>query len=151
MDGWLLWLLLGLVLGLVEVFTLTAALGIVGGAALITAGTAALGLPAPLQFAVFAFASVLGLVLLRPMARERLGTPQSVRFGVDALVGESAHVLREVTRNGGLVRIGGEEWTARPFDDSLVIPEGTTVDVMRISGSTAFVYPGSDSWNPQSR
>lgn len=144
MDGWLVWLLLALLLGVVEVFTLTAALGILGGAALITAGVAGIGFSAPVQLVVFTLASVLGLVLVRPLAREHLRRPQSVRFGVDALVGQTGCVLREVTRHDGRVRIAGEEWTARPFDGSLVIPEGTTVEVLRISGSTAFVYPGSD-------
>ncbi|WP_033438553.1 NfeD family protein [Saccharothrix sp. NRRL B-16314] len=142
MDGWLVWLLLGLFLGAAELLVLTAALGVLGVAALITSGVAAIGLPAPVQVVVFTVASVLGLVLLRPLARDHLRKPQTVRFGVDAIVGESGYVVSEVSRHGGRVRIAGEEWTARPFDDSLVIPEGTTVDVMRISGSTAFVYPG---------
>ncbi|TQM79346.1 membrane protein implicated in regulation of membrane protease activity [Saccharothrix saharensis] len=149
MDAWLVWLLLGLLLGTVEVFTFTAALGILGGAALLTAGAAGVGLPPPAQFAVFAVLSVLGLLLVRPLAREHLRAPQTARFGVDALVGASGHVVREVTRHDGRVRIAGEEWTARPFDEGLVIPEGTTVEVLRISGSTAFVYPGSGSWKLQ--
>jgi membrane protein implicated in regulation of membrane protease activity len=49
--------------------------------------------------------------------------------------------LREVTGRDGLVRIEGEEWTARSFDEVTVIPVGAAVDVMRISGTTAFVYP----------
>ncbi|WP_158852762.1 NfeD family protein [Saccharothrix deserti] len=149
MDGWLVWLLLALLLGAVEVFTLTAALGILGGAALLTAGVAAIGFSAPVQFVVFTLASVLGLVLVRPLAHEHLRKPQSVRFGVDALLGQSGYVLREVTRHDGRVRIAGEEWTARPFDDTQVIPEGTTVEVLRISGSTAFVYPGESLWKSQ--
>ncbi|MEV1118008.1 NfeD family protein [Actinosynnema sp. NPDC049800] len=144
MDAWLVWLLLGLLLGTVEAFTFTAALGILGGAALLTAGAAGVGLPLPAQFVVFAVVSALGLLLVRPLARDHLRRPRSARFGVDALVGESGYVLREVTRHDGRVRIAGEEWTARPFDDALVIPEGVTVQVLRISGSTAFVYPGSE-------
>jgi membrane protein implicated in regulation of membrane protease activity len=146
MDAWLVWLLLGLLLGTVEVLTLTAALGILGGAALLSAGAAGVGLPLPAQLVVFAVVSVLGLLLVRPLARDHLRKPESVRFGVEALVGESGYVLREVTRHDGRVRIAGEEWTARPFDGSLAIPEGATVEVLRISGSTAFVYPGSGSW-----
>jgi membrane protein implicated in regulation of membrane protease activity len=50
-------------------------------------------------------------------------------------------VAVEVTEVGGVVRIGGEEWTARAFDDALVIPVSAAVSVMRISGTTAYVYP----------
>ncbi|GGP74034.1 NfeD family protein [Saccharothrix coeruleofusca] len=149
MDAWPGWSLLALSLGVVEVFTLTVALGILGGAALLAAGAAGVGASLPAQFAVFAAVSVLGLLLVRPLAQNRLRKPQAVRFGVDALVGEPGCVVREVTRHGGRVRIAGQEWTARPFDDALVIPEGVTVEVLRISGSTAFVYPWSGSWKLQ--
>jgi membrane protein implicated in regulation of membrane protease activity len=141
MDSWVIWLVVAVVLGVAEIVTLTAALGLLGGAALITSASAALGLPAPLQFVVFAAASVAGLVLLRPVMRRHLSAPQTRAFGVDALVGRSGYVLREVTGRDGLVRIGGEEWTARAMDDSLVIPAGARVDILQIDGATAVVYP----------
>ncbi len=56
-------------------------------------------------------------------------------------MGRSARVVSEVTGLGGRVRIGGEEWTARSYDETLVIPQGATVDVMQIDGATAVVYP----------
>lgn len=141
MELWLIWLVLAVLLGVAEAFSLTAALGVLGAAALVTSGLAALGLPLVLQVVVFAIASALGVVLVRPIALRHLQQPQLARFGVDALVGKRAYVMREVTDRDGLVRIDGEEWTARPFDESLVIPVGAAVDVMRISGTTAFVYP----------
>ena len=141
MELWLIWLVIAVVLGVAEAFSLTASLGVLGVAALVTAGLAAAGLPVVLQFVVFAVAATLGVVLVRPIALRHLQQPQLARFGVDALVGKRAYVVREVTDRDGLVRIDGEEWTARPFDESLVIPVGAAVDVMRISGTTAFVYP----------
>jgi membrane protein implicated in regulation of membrane protease activity len=141
MDDWLIWLIFAIVLGVAELFTLTAALGILGGAALITAASAAIGLPVPFQLLVFTIASTLGIVLIRPAAVRHRNRPQLHRFGVDALVGKPAYVLQEVTGFGGRVRIGGEEWTARAYDESLVIPAGTIVHVMEISGTTAVVYP----------
>ncbi|MGW5398704.1 NfeD family protein [Streptomyces sp. NPDC003952] len=141
MDSWLIWSITALLLGVAEIFTLTAALGLLGGAALITAGTAALGLPLPWQFLVFAVAATAGVLFVRPVALRRLTPPQNERFGVEALVGGAAYVTAEVTSLGGRVRIGGEEWTARAYDETLVIPPGTTVDVMEIKGTTALVYP----------
>ena len=108
---------------------------------MVTAGLAAVGLPVVLQVVVFAVVAVSGVVLVRPVALRHMSQPQLERFGVDALVGKRAYVVREVTDRDGRVRIDGEEWTARPFDESLVIPVGAAVDVMRISGTTAFVYP----------
>jgi membrane protein implicated in regulation of membrane protease activity len=141
METWLIWLFLAVVLGIAEIFTLTVALGLLGGAALITAGLAAIGLPLPVQLVVFAIASTAGVLLVRPIARRHMFRPQLERFGVDALIGKSAYVIHEVTGRDGRVRIDGEEWTARAYDDTVVIPTGATVDVMQISGSTAVVYP----------
>jgi membrane protein implicated in regulation of membrane protease activity len=141
MEVWLIWLVVAVVLVIAEAFSLSAALGVVGAAALVTAGVAAAGLWLPLQFVVFAVAATVGVVLVRPVALRHMHQPQLERFGVDALVGKRAYVLREVTDRDGLVRIDGEEWTARAFDDFAVIPVGAAVDVMRISGTTAYVYP----------
>ncbi|MGH3775347.1 MAG: NfeD family protein [Pseudonocardiaceae bacterium] len=141
MDVWVIWLIIAVVLGVVEIFTLTAALGLLGVAALITSGFAAIGLPVPLQLLVFAVAAAAGLVVVRPIAARHMLGPQLQRFGVDALAGRTAYVVQEVTGRDGTVRIGGEEWTARALDESLVIPAGAAVDVIQIDGATAVVYP----------
>jgi membrane protein implicated in regulation of membrane protease activity len=141
MDLWAIWLIIAVLFGVAEIFTLTAALGLLGGAAVIASASAAMGLPPPLQFVVFAAASAAGVVVLRPIARRHMSAPRRRDFGVDALVGKPAYVLREVTGRDGRVRIGGEEWTARAIDDSVVIPAGATADVLQIDGATAVVYP----------
>jgi membrane protein implicated in regulation of membrane protease activity len=71
------------------------------------------------------------------------------QFGVDALVGKSALVTSEVTRVDGRVRIGSDEWSARSYDETQVIPVGAIVDVMEIAGSTAVVYPVEEPWRSQ--
>lgn len=141
MAMWLIWLILAVAFGVAEIFTLTAALGVLGGAALIPGVLAVIGVPVPIQLVTFAVAASLGVVLVRPIAFRHMHQPQLERFGIEALVGKRAYVVREVSDRDGLVRIDGEEWTARAFDESTVIPEGAAVDVMRISGTTAFVYP----------
>jgi membrane protein implicated in regulation of membrane protease activity len=141
MELWLIWLVIAVVFGVAEIFTLTAALGVLGAAAAVPAVIAALGLPLPLQLAAFAVSSVVGVLLVRPVALRHMSRPQLERFGIDALVGKRAFVVREVNDRDGLVRIDGEEWSARSFDDVTVIPEGAAVNVMRISGTTAYVYP----------
>lgn len=141
MDLWLIWLIVAAALTVVEIFTLTAALAMLGAAALVTAGCAGLGLPLPLQFLVFTVVATVCVLFVRPIALRHVLQPQVERFGVDALVGRAAYVVSEVTGLGGRVRIDGEEWTARAYDETLVIAPGTTVDVMEISGATALVYP----------
>jgi membrane protein implicated in regulation of membrane protease activity len=140
-DAWVIWLIIAVVLGVAEIFTLTAALGLLGGAAVISSVFAAIGLPVPLQLLVFALSSAAGIVILRPIATRHMRRPRLQRFGIEALIGRTAYVVREVTGRDGTVRIGGEEWTARALDESLVIPAGAAVDVIQIDGATAVVYP----------
>jgi membrane protein implicated in regulation of membrane protease activity len=141
MTAWVLWMILAVLLGVAEAFTLTAVLGLLGAAALITSGVAAVGLPPAVQLLVFALASAAGVLLVRPVAQRHALRPQLAAFGVDALVGRPAYALTDVTVREGTVRIGGEEWTARSFDADVVIPAGTAVHVMQIDGATAIVYP----------
>lgn len=141
MGTWVIWLILAAVLGTVEVMTTTLAFGLVGIAALIAAGTGYLGAPAALQFGVFVAASAVGLGVARPFALRHIRQPPMLRTGTAALVGRSALVLEEVGPHGGRVRIGGEVWSARSYDETQVIPAGKTVDVMHIEGATALVYP----------
>jgi membrane protein implicated in regulation of membrane protease activity len=85
-------------------------------------------------------------VFVRPVAMKQLRQPPVMRSGTAALVGREALVVTEVTKNAGLVRIGGEEWTARPYDSTVVIPAGATVDVLAIEGATALVHPREEPW-----
>ncbi|MER7193758.1 NfeD family protein [Streptomyces flaveolus] len=141
MDPWLVWLIIAAVLAVAEIFTLTAALGMLSVAAVVTSGCAAIGLPVPFQFLVYAVVATITVLFVRPIALRHVLQPQVARFGIDALVGKAAYVISEVTATGGRIRIDGEEWTARAYDETLVIAPGATVDVIRISGTTAFVYP----------
>ena len=54
--------------------------------------------------------------------------------------GRKALVLQRVDVNGGRVRIGGEEWSARAFMEDQVFEPGTQVEVVKIEGATALVY-----------
>ena len=88
---------------------------------------------------MFILASAASLLVLRPIATRHLRTPARIRTGSAALVGSKALVLERVDRDGGQVKIGGEVWTARAFDDDDVIEPGARVEVMKIEGATALV------------
>ncbi|MBV8290682.1 MAG: NfeD family protein, partial [Mycobacterium sp.] len=107
MDAWLIWLIIAVVLLVVEMLTITAAVGMLGVAALITAGLGALGLPVPVQLLAFTVTATIGVLLIRPIVRRHMLRPQLERFGVEALIGKAAYVVSEVSRLDGRVRIGG--------------------------------------------
>jgi membrane protein implicated in regulation of membrane protease activity len=138
---WFLWLLAAGVLGAAEFLTLTLVFGLLAGAAVVTAVVAGVGIGVAGQLAAFAAAAAAGLIVVRPVAMRQLKQAPLTRDGVDALIGRSAEVLQEVTATHGRIKLAGEEWSARSFDESLVIPAGTLVDVMEIDGATAVVYP----------
>ncbi len=141
MGIWIIWLIVAAVLGVAEVVTATLAFGLIAVAALVGAGVGAAGGNVALQFGAFAVASAAGLGIARPFAMRHVKQPPLLRTGTAALVGRSAYVLDEITAHSGRVRIGGEEWSARPYDDTLTIPAGSTVDVLQIEGAMALVYP----------
>lgn len=146
MSAWIVWLVIAAALGIAEVTTLTLALGLLAVGALAGALIAALGLPPVVQLIVFGVTSAAGLAVIRPLAVRHIRQPPLLRSGTAALVGREALALTEVTRHSGRVRIGGEEWTARPYDPGVVIPQGADVDVLAIEGVTALVHPREDSW-----
>lgn len=141
MEAWVVWLIIAGVLVVVELFTLTFDLVLFAGAALVAAGVGALGLGLGFQLVAFALAAAAALGFIRPAVRGGIRHPPRLRSGTSALVGREALAISEISKTAGLVRIGGEDWTARPYDSELTIPEGATVDILAIEGATALVYP----------
>jgi membrane protein implicated in regulation of membrane protease activity len=141
MESWIVWLVLAALLGVAEVMTTTLAFGLLAVAAGVAAVVGGVGLGLPFQIGAFAVAAAAGLGVVRPLAVRHIRQPPLLRTGTSALVGRSATVLEEVTAQGGRVRIGGEVWSARSYDESQVLPAGSSVDVFAIEGATALVHP----------
>jgi membrane protein implicated in regulation of membrane protease activity len=140
MDAWVVWLIVAVALAVGEVLTLGLVLGLVALGAVVAALVALAGAGVALQVLAFALGSVALLGLVRPIARAHLRTPRAIRTGAAALVGARALVLERVDQHGGRVKIGGEIWSARAYDETQVIEPGTTVEVLKIEGATALVY-----------
>jgi len=141
MPGWVIWAIVAVGLAIGEIFTPGLfILGPVAAAAVAALAVAALGGGAVLQLIVFIAGSLASLAFLRPLARAHLHLPAALRTGSAALVGTKATVLQRVDGDGGLVRIGGEQWTARPYMDGDVFEPGAKVEVAEIKGATALVY-----------
>ncbi|KFG10031.1 MULTISPECIES: NfeD family protein [Streptomyces] len=138
---WLFWLIAAAALGAAEFFTLTLVFGLLAGAAVVAAVVAGVGIGLLGQLVALAAASAAGLLIMRPVVLRHMAQQPLVRDGTDALIGRRAEVMQEVTATRGLIRLSGEEWSARALDESLVIPVGALVDVMEIEGATAIVYP----------
>jgi membrane protein implicated in regulation of membrane protease activity len=140
-PAWLIWAIAAVLLSVGEIFTPGMFfLGPVALAAVAAAVVALLGVGVALQLVVFIAGSVATVAFLRPIARRHLHMPAPLRTGTAALEGTKAVVLQRVDANGGRVRIGGEEWSARAYMEDQVLEPGTRVEVVKIDGATALVY-----------
>ena len=141
MPAWLLWVLVAVGLTIGEVLTPGLFfLGPIAVAAVAAAIAAAAGAGWFIELVVFVAGAASSLAVLRPIARRHLRQPLALRTGTAALVGAKAVVVERVDTAGGRVKIGGEIWSARAFDESQVLEPGTRVEVAQIEGATALVY-----------
>ena len=139
-EAWQVWLALAVALGVFELFSLDLILLMLAAGAVVGMVTSLVGLPGFVQVLAAVLASLAALGLVRPGVVKRLHSGPTLVLGHDALVGRTALVVEEVSSQGGQVRIGGELWTARPYDDDAVIELGSKVDVFAIKGATALVH-----------
>ncbi len=141
MDAWVLWLIAAAIFGVGEIATLSFFLAPFAGGALIAALVAAAGAGTLISWVVFLVVSVILLAALRPLARSHRRLPPQLRTGTAALVGRTGMVIERIVNDEGVgsVRIDGEVWTARAFDEDQVIEAGKRVQVLEIRGATALV------------
>jgi membrane protein implicated in regulation of membrane protease activity len=139
MEEWVWWMIAAGVLAVGEIVTMGFFLGPIAVAAVLAAIVALTGVGLPVQLVVFIATAAASVGVLRPVARRHMRTPARLRTGSAALVGSKALVLERVDGDGGQVKIGGEVWTARAYDDEDVIEPGARVEVLKIEGATALV------------
>ena len=139
-DAWMVWLGLAVVLGVAELLSLDLILLMLAAGAVVGMVAAVVGLPDYVQVLAAVATSLAALSLLRPNLIRHLHSGPDLVLGHEALVGRQAVVVEQVSAEGGQVRIGGEIWSARPYDEDLVIRPGARVDVLQIKGATALVH-----------
>lgn len=140
----LLWLIGGIVLIAAEVLSGDFFLLMVGVGALAGAGSEWIFENTIVAAAVFSLVSVGLVTFARPWLKRRLQVDHVVHTNVDALIGRKAVALSLVNRHGGQVRLDGEVWSAKAFDDKQAIDAGASVTIVEISGATAVVLAEGD-------
>jgi membrane protein implicated in regulation of membrane protease activity len=142
MEPWVLWLIAAVLLAVGEIATMGFFLAPFAAGALVAALVSAAGIGGTaIELVVFLVVSVVALAALRPLARSHRRMAPQIRTGTAALVGQHATVLERIANHEGVgcVRLEGEVWTARAYDEDEVIEEGRRVQVMEIRGATALV------------
>ena len=141
MDEWVFWIVIAVVFAVGEILNLSFFLAPFAVGALAAAVASAAGLALAPGIAVFLLVSGGAFAGLRPIARRHLRTPPQIRTGTAALIGRGAIVVERI-ENGtavGAIKLDGEVWTARAFDEDQVFEIGQRVQVIEIRGATALV------------
>jgi membrane protein implicated in regulation of membrane protease activity len=134
------WLIAAVGLAVVELISLDLIFVMLAIGCVVGMLTALLGLPGAVTL-VFALGSAVGLLaFLRPGLVKTLHAGPDLVTGPAALIGRPVQVLTMLTPGqSGRVKIGGEEWTAAPYDEFDEIEPGERAEVVEIRGATAYV------------
>ena len=143
-NWWALWLTVFLAFAVVEMLTLSFFFIMLGAGALAALVADFAGADLWWQIVVLCIVSLLMIAFVRPIALKHLRKgPAEQRTNVDRLIGQSALVMEPVSATAGLVKIGGDVWSARSAAE--IIDAGQTVQVTRIDGATAVVAPTAEN------
>ena len=149
---WILWVILGAILIVAEVFTTGFVLLWFGIGALAAALAGVVGIDSlALQFLIFAGVS-LGLtgasrtIFVNYFSKEKTG--DSLRSGVDALPGKIGTVVSSSkgSMNEGAVKVFGSTWTAYPAAGEEPLEAGERVQVESVQGASIYVRRAGRDW-----
>ena len=141
-HAWQAWLALSILLGVAELASMDLILLMLAAGALVGMVAAMATLAGPLQVILASAAALAALALVRPSVVRRLHDGPDLALGHGKLIGQQGLVTERITSmEPGRIKLAGEIWSAQPYDDTLVIEPGETVDVLQIKGATALVHP----------
>lgn len=133
---------LAIVLGVAELASMDLILLMLAAGALVGMGAALAGAGPVLAALLAAGAATACLALVRPPLVKRLHSGPDLQLGHGKLVGAQGVVTERITGlQVGRIKLAGEIWTAAPYDDTVAIEPGETVEVLEIKGATAYVHP----------
>lgn len=141
--AYVLWIILGVILIIAEIFTLGFVLLWFGIGAMAAALVGWLGFGLGLQFLVFAGVAIALTALSRTIFVNYFSHDETnlIKTGVDALPGQigTVTISSKGAMNEGAVKVFGSTWTAFPVNGEEYLQEGEKVEVVRVKGSSIFV------------
>jgi membrane protein implicated in regulation of membrane protease activity len=137
-DPWLIWMAIGVICVIIEIFTPGFLFLSFGIGAIITGGASLLISSIPAQIAIYAVVTFVLFINLRKLSK-KLQANSGAPTNTDALIGKVGVVVKEVSADTrGYVKIGGEEWSALGVDAG-ALASGTKVKVTRVDGNKVIV------------
>lgn len=133
---WQIWLIVATFLAAVEILSATFVILWFAIGAIMASLAALLGGDLVIQGIVFLLASFLLVLFTKPLAQKFLETKNNeVKTNLEGLEGRTGLVLEEInsTTNKGLVKLGGDIWSAASVDGQR-ISQGDQIKVVRVEG-----------------
>jgi membrane protein implicated in regulation of membrane protease activity len=140
--AWILWIVLGVILIIAEIFTLGFVLLGFGIGAVAAAFAGFLGVGFVGQFLIFAIVSIILTIFSRTIFASYYlhGDVDKIKTGSDSLPGQIGTVTgaSKGALHSGEVKVFGSTWTAFP-EDEMPLLEGEKVEVVRVKGASIYV------------
>jgi len=137
-EPWLIWLIIGVVCVIIEIFDPAVFFISFGIAGLATSVLSTLGIDPWLQILIFGVLSFIVFLFMRKVY-ERLLKKRKIETNVYALVGKQGIVINRIPQDGrGEVKVGGEIWSAIT-EDNVEINNGEKVKILTIDGNKLIV------------
>ncbi len=141
-NTWQFWTVAAVVLFIIEIFTSGFFIATFAIGALCTVPAALITDTLNIQLLVFAAATTLTYIYIRPLAKKYFFKKQAeVATNVDALIGKKAKVIETIdplNSKGRVKLIGGEDWKALSADES-VIEKDAVVEIVAVDGAKVTV------------
>ena len=142
--AWLLWIVLGVILIIAEIFTLGFVLFWFGIAAFAAAFAGFFGLDLVGQFLVFAVTSIVLTIFSRTLFANYLpggSEEEKVKTGINSLPGQIGTVVgaSKGALQTGEVKVFGSTWTAFTEEGEPPLIEGEKVEVLYVKGASIYV------------
>jgi len=142
-TAWIIWIILGVILIVAEIFTLGFVLLWFGIGAIAAAFAGWLGFGFTFQFLIFAAVSIALTAMSRTILVDYFSKDKAdeIKMGMDSLPGQIGTVT--MASKGALqeaaVKVYGSTWTAFPVNGEISLVEGEKVEVVRVQGSSIYV------------
>lgn len=136
----MIWLILLVVLIVIEIMTMGLTTIWFAGGALIAFIAALLDASIAVQVALFLIASIILLVVTRPLAVKYLNQTR-VKTNVESLIGKKVIVCERIENlhSTGHVMVNGIEWMARNRKEDEIIEKDEVVRIIRVDGAKLIV------------
>ncbi len=137
---WLNWIILGIILSIIEIFTPTFFTLLFGIGAFLAGLASYLGASIAVQWIVFLGVTAFLVLYIRRFYIKYLYRKSSKEANVDGYIGKTALVLSDVIKNSlkGRVKIEGEVWLAITEEDE-PIKTGENAKIVGVSGTKLII------------